>query len=130
MVSIYSLKIGDWVGVHGDNKLYAQVYSLGHWNKHQEADFFQITAKSAAAESTIEATADHLLYVLSACTLKTIPASDSLVLLNQGRPVFWCPRVQQATVTIETTLREFPEYGCATLVGNDSMHIDAVGTIL
>ena len=89
LVSIDSLKIGDWVRVRGDDK-YAQVYSLSHWNKHQEADFFQITAKSTTAEMTIEATADHLLYALNGSTLKTIPASDikvgDLLVAADGTP--------------------------------------------
>ena len=87
--SIDSLEIGDFVRVHGDNK-YAQVYSLGHWNKQHEADFIQITAKSTTAETTIEATANHLLYALNGSTFKAIPASDvkvgDLMVTADGTP--------------------------------------------
>ena len=56
-LNISQIKIGDKVLVHGGS--YSQVYSFGHRNARESADFLQIHSKSTY--NPIEISSDHLL---------------------------------------------------------------------
>eukprot|EP00545_Synedropsis_sp_CCMP1620_P011494 CAMPEP_0119009352 /NCGR_PEP_ID=MMETSP1176-20130426/4310_1 /TAXON_ID=265551 /ORGANISM="Synedropsis recta cf, Strain CCMP1620" /LENGTH=673 /DNA_ID=CAMNT_0006961857 /DNA_START=17 /DNA_END=2038 /DNA_ORIENTATION=+ len=76
-IAMHQLQIGD--EVHVGNGDYSTVYSFGHYNKDQRADYLQL---HSANKQPLELSADHMVFVQDrgAVAAATIKVGDKLVL--------------------------------------------------